>query len=87
MGSINAWRAYFTRLCSTYYHIDLQEIFGLPCTTTASKEKNKMTFFGGFSSQVLDTSSELYDDCLVIEASDEARVRRYIVVARKCAFY
>ena len=56
--------------------ITLQDLFGLPCSTTCDKFSKKETLEPGYNSDVLDQAASLYLDGPVIEASDEARALR-----------
>ena len=58
--------------------IFLKEIFGLPCTTTAVKEAKTSKCYGGISASAISNSAIRYDKNLVIESSDEARIKRFV---------
>ena len=49
---------------------------GLPSVSTVSRCDTETKFVGGINGSVVQKSAKLYDGNLVIEASDEARVRR-----------
>ena len=49
---------------------------GLPSVSTVSRSDTEEKFVGGINGSVMRRSATLYQSNLVIEASDEARVRR-----------
>ena len=57
----------------------IQKIFGLPSSSTASRSKSNR-FPPGINEDIIARSAQLYDGELVVEASDEARVRRYCTI-------
>ena len=53
-----------------------QGILGLPSVSTISRFEPERKFVCGVNNHVLADAAKLYDGDLVVEASDEARVRR-----------
>jgi len=55
----------------------LQDLFGLPCSTTCDTFKPYKKLQPGYNADVIQQAVQMYEGRLVIDASDEARALRY----------
>lgn len=54
----------------------MQEILGLPSASTVSEWDKSEKFYPGFNTHFVSQAAKTYEGQLVVECSDEARVRR-----------
>ena len=55
----------------------LQDLFGLPCSTTCDNFKPNNSLYPGCNADVIHQAVQMYEGRPVIDASDEARALRY----------
>ena len=61
-----------------FYHV--QDLFGLPCSTTCDGFKPHKNLQPGYNPDIIHHAVELYKGGPVIDASDEARALRFVKI-------
>ena len=61
-------------------------MFGLPCSTTCDEFKPHKNLKPGYNQDIIDHAVELYNGGPVIDASDEARALRFVMIESQMPF-
>ena len=60
----------------------MQDLFGLPCSTTCDSFKPHKNLQPGYNPDIIQHAVELYNGRPVVDASDEARALRYVEIVK-----